>query len=93
MKLKVFSIYDSKTECFMNPWYARTTGEAVRSFEQSIIDPNTSFHKYPDDFTLFDIGSWDDETGEILLNEAKVNIGLAREFFREDNKPDSVRTA
>lgn len=86
MKLKIYSVRDVKTEAFMNPWYARTLGEAIRSFEQGVNSPESTFHKYPDDFCMFEIGEWDDATAEIVTHEQPVKIGLASEYKRvEDN--------
>lgn len=88
MEINVYTVYDSKTNAYMQPWYARTRGEAIRSFTEAIQNPESMFHKYPGDFTLFEVGTWDDQTGAIQMLEAKQEIGLALHFKRvEESSP------
>ena len=50
--MKVFTVYDSKAQAHLNPFTMRTKGEAIRSFEQECKNPESSFAKFPSDFTL-----------------------------------------
>lgn len=72
--LKVFAIYDSKIEAFQAPFYARRVGEAERFLTDSVNDPNTSYSKYPEDFTLFELGSFDVLTGKFTVLDAPHSI-------------------
>ena len=89
MELKVYSVYDSKTQAYMSPWFARSRGEAIRSFTEAVNDPKSMFHKYPADFTMFELGTWDDQAGTVTLDETKQNIGLATHFKRVDDQLDT----
>lgn len=80
MILKVFAIYDSKAEAYLQPFFTSTIGMAIRSFEQAANDPQTQFHRHPADFTLFNIGEYDDETGTLVSLVAKVSLGTALEL-------------
>jgi len=80
MLLKIFTIYDSKTEAYMSPFFNQSTGGALRSFEEACRDENSTFHKYPSDFTLFEIGSFDDNTAQIQFHDAKISLGSANEY-------------
>lgn len=62
MKHKVFSIFDVKSGIFNPPFMCRATGEAVRSFSQLANDKTTQVGMYPEDYILFEIGLFDDET-------------------------------
>lgn len=84
MKLKVFSIYDSKAEAFMRPFFMRNAGEAVRAFETTVRDENTQFFQFPGDFTLFEVGEWDEDKGVFKNLDAKVNLGVAVQFSKSD---------
>jgi len=77
---KIFTIYDSKTQAYLTPFFNPTTGGAVRSFEEACRDESSTFHKYPADFTLFEIGSFDDNSSQITLLDAKVALGCAVEY-------------
>lgn len=63
--MKIFSIHDSKAEAYLSPFYCRTKGEAIRMFETTCKDESTQFNKYPSDFTLVEIGTYNELTSHI----------------------------
>lgn len=69
MELKAFSIRDSKGEIFNPPFYKKTWGEAERDFHQLVKDEKSMVYKYPEDFDLYCVGSYDDQTG-LFIPEA-----------------------
>lgn len=83
MGLKIFSVYDSKVEAYLPPHTLRSTGEALRVFAELSNNPEVEFCKHPGDYTLFELGEWDETTGLIALYEAKRNLGLARDFKKD----------
>lgn len=90
MKLKVFCIYDSKVKAFTNPMYFREAGEALRAWENTTRDESTMFSKFPADYTLFEVGYYDELTGDFTNHEAKINLGTALQFSPE---PAQLRKA
>lgn len=86
MLVKVFSIYDSKVEAFMRPFFEQTRGSAIRSVTEAVNDKSTSFSKYPADFTLFELGSFDDSNGQFTLLPTPVSCGLLIEFVDVDDR-------
>lgn len=85
MVLKVFSVYDAKAEAFMPPFMYSTKGQAIRVFADSINDSNCVLSKHPEDYTLFEIATFDEELGVYVSLDVKVSLGLALEFL---NKSD-----
>ncbi|AAG45347.1 nonstructural protein [Bdellovibrio phage phiMH2K] len=65
MQLKVFSIRDSKTGVYGTPFYQHTHGQAERSFQQLAKDPQSTVANHPEDFDLFHLGEYDDQTGKL----------------------------
>jgi len=63
--MKIYTVHDSKAEAYLQPFFARSNGEAIRSFTQAINTPDHQFAKYSADYTLFEIGEFDDNTGVI----------------------------
>lgn len=63
MIIKAFSVYDRKTNVYGSPFFVRHVGEAVRSFMDACNDPKVSFGRYPEDYVLFAVGAFDDESG------------------------------
>lgn len=65
MILKVFSIRDAKSEVYNTPFFQKTHGEAERSFRTAANDDKTQINKYPEDFDLYYLGEYDDNTGQV----------------------------
>jgi len=63
MKLEAFSVADSAVGAFMQPFFARSRGEAVRFFQDGCVDPKSQWAAHPEHFSLYHIGSWSDENG------------------------------
>lgn len=79
MKMKVFVIYDNKAEAFSTPECFNTTGLAVRSFNTACQTEGHDFFKYPMDYSLLLIGSYDPSNASFELETAPVQIALAVE--------------
>jgi hypothetical protein len=69
MKLQIFAIKDTKVNAFMQPFFMRTEAEAIRAFATSTNDPSTNFNKHPEDYHLFQLGEYDEETGKLESKE------------------------
>lgn len=63
MELKMFAIHDMKLGAFMSPMFFRSNGEAIRSFLDEAVRPDSKIQAHPADYALYGIGWWDDETG------------------------------
>lgn len=58
------SIRDQQLAAYGRPWYAPTTGSAIRSFQDEANNPDSMIHKHPEDYELVQLGTFDDETGQ-----------------------------
>jgi len=65
MELKAFSIRDSKAEVFNTPFFQKTHGEAERSFRELVTDQKSMVSKYPEDYDLYYLGTYNDQNGLI----------------------------
>lgn len=81
--LKIFTVYDSKAECYINPFFLPNRGVALRAFTEAARDTQHDFHRWAADYTLFEIGEWDPGSGTILMHEARVSLGCAIDFRGE----------
>jgi len=75
--LKVFSVFDSKAEAFLLPFFCVNRAVAVRNFASASQDDSSSFSRHGADFTLFEIGDFDPASGSIVCYESKVSLGTA----------------
>lgn len=74
MLLKAYSIRDSKADVFNTPFYQKTHGEAERTFQQLAKDEKSTICKYPDDFDLYYLGEYDDQTGKMESLDSPQHI-------------------
>lgn len=88
MKLKIFTIYDSKTETFDRPIFAKTTNEMIRDLTSAVnnVNPNNKLHLYPSDLTLFDHGEYDDSTGTFTLLDTPHSMFLLHDLKTASNE-------
>jgi len=61
MKMKAFTIYDSKAAVFRTPFFTSTVGEALRPLTDAANKEDHEFCKHPEDYTLFEIGEYDED--------------------------------
>lgn len=80
--MKLFTVHDSKAAYHFNPIVHRNAGEAIRAFETAVENPESQFHKYPADFTLFEIGTFDVDTGGIKTYEDKILLVNASDLVK-----------
>ena len=79
----IFTVFDSKAAAYLQPFYAHTKGVAIRQFSDAINgDPNHNFARHPEDFTLFDLGEYDDNTAKFFILPTPEAIGVAVEFLQ-----------
>lgn len=82
--MKIYSVYDSKAECYLTPFFAPTAGVALRMFTQAAQDENHEFHKHAEDYTLFEIGEFDQDSAAILPLQAIKSLGNAIEYKTDE---------
>lgn len=95
MILNVFTIYDVKAAVYAAPFFAPTVGVAKRLCLQS-MSADTTWAQFPDDFTLFHLGEFDDQSARFdPINPLPVcQLGeLLRRPPRPSDELDSLRTS
>lgn len=77
MKHKVVAVKDRMVDAFMRPFTAPALGIAIRSFQDEVNRKDSEMNKHPEDYDLFHLADWDDETGEFtnLGMPAQIAIG------------------
>lgn len=68
MKLRNYTVYDTKTGSYHPPFFATTDGAAIRSFQDVANDTQTLIGRHPLDYSLWFCGEFDDTTGQITPN-------------------------
>lgn len=71
--MNIYAIYDKKAKVYHTPFFMRQDEEAVRALREAIAagdSPCLSF--YPEDYKLYRIGEWDEETAEIFYKHSSM---------------------
>lgn len=82
--MKIYCLYDAKGEHYGNaPMFYQHRADAIRDFEKAVNDEKSALFPYAADFTLFEIGTWNQRTGEVVMFETKYSLGSGNEFKRQ----------
>jgi len=76
----MFTVYDSKAEAYLPPFYEQTKGSALRAFMDTCSRPDHPFYKHPEDYTLFHLGSFDDNDKSFDILRTAEPLGTAIEL-------------
>jgi len=90
MKLLLCSVYDAAVEAFLPPFTAHTVSEARRMFINTFRQELHAFNQTPADYTLYHVGSFDDEEGksESVIPPVKLCPGtVAQAVVRHETNP------
>lgn len=74
MKMKVFAIRDGKAEIYFPPFFQKTHGEAERSLRELMRDESSMVAKYPEDYDLYFLGEYDDQSGKMSLQDTPQHV-------------------
>lgn len=87
----VYSVFDAKAEAFAPPFLDSADGTATRKFLEALIAqdekgvPAGLYAKFPADYTLFRIGTYDPDTGLFENLDAKVELGNGVQLLAQFN--------
>lgn len=82
MVLKTYAVFDDAVKAYNQPFYCSNERDAIYSFEQLVNDERTTVHRSPGDFTLFQIGEYDDQTGLAIPLKVFKNLGVASKYLK-----------
>ena len=80
MNQYIFTIYDTKAEAYTAPFVAKTAGIASRMFEELVNQQGHQFNKFPGDYVLYQVGSWDESNGVCTPMEP-TNLGAGLQYL------------
>lgn len=81
MKLTLCTVKDRAADAYGRPMFVPSTGIAIRSFSDEInrsAEDNQMFN-HSDDFDLYELGEFDDNTGLFSLHEQPKLLTLGKQ--------------
>lgn len=89
----LYTLYDSKSETYSNPFTHNSLGDAIRSFTDAVNtgDPKSLLVAHPEDFTLFHIGNYNEVNGSIEgISKQAIGNGVD---FKQALQPTPIESA
>lgn len=73
MKLTVVAVYDTAVQAYGRPIFVPAVGVAVRSFNDEVNRKvaDNQMNAHPEDFALFHLADFDEETGKFIEVEQR----------------------
>ncbi len=92
MKLQAYSIHDQAAKAFINPFFMHNDGLAIRAFSDNVNSKDdNNIAKHPDQFTLYHLGSFDDEKGALIENDSPRSLGNGITFLLPDQQTSEIQ--
>jgi len=78
---KIYTILDTKAGAYLPPFYLRSNGEALRAFIDEVLNRDSQLGKHPEDYVLFEVGTFDEVRGTIDLLEPYNALARGTDFL------------
>lgn len=87
MKLVILAVHDRAVDAFMTPMFMQSIGQAVRSFTDEVNRPaeDNILYKHPEDYDLFELGTFDSNTGKFDMREDPRQVAIGKDLQRTLN--------
>lgn len=72
MNLTIYTIFDSASNAHMRPFFMMSDGQAIRAFNDLVMDADHEVGKHPEDYSLIRIGMFNDSTGKLSDEVSEV---------------------
>lgn len=84
MEQILYTLYDRVAQLHKFPRFYRTAGDAIRACSLAVKDPQTELGQFPKEFELFEIGTFNDLNGKMLILETPKRICLLADLLPRD---------
>lgn len=71
----MMAIHDRQLDSYINIFPMQSVGQALRGFSDEVNNPDSDMHKHPEDYTLYQVGTFDKNSGQLL--EERKQVALA----------------
>lgn len=83
MKRFYFVVLDSAAATYATPFLAVSVGAATRTFGDEVRRKDSLLNAHPEHFSLYRVGTWDDDTGVISPEPVPVFLLKAVDVLAE----------
>lgn len=77
---QIFTVYDEKAEAFLPPFMLPKIQMAIRTFTDTVNNPETQIFLHPEDYQLFHLGEFDNTSATYQLLSSPKPLGNGLQF-------------
>lgn len=85
----IYCVYDSLVGNYKEPFAVPVQGGAIREFAEACNTPNSFIANSPMDYSLFYVGTFDENTCSFELLPAPQRVACAADFVRKSKEVSS----
>lgn len=83
--MKIVAIRDDAIQAFGRPIFVVALGQATRSFADEVNNEQSEMCKHPSDYSLYEIGEYDDEIGRVTSLESPRLLSRGADVSKREN--------
>lgn len=92
--IPLFCVYDEKAEMYLPPFTAMNRAVAHRIFESAVMQEGHDFNRHADDYSLWEIGKFDQDKGLVTSDGKHHNVVNAHHLMAKfNNSIHEVKTS
>lgn len=79
----MFSVFDHKAKMYANPFPHVNRGTAMRAIQDQLRNPNDQLRSSAGDYELFELGTFDDESGKHVDHPIAIGVVFLSDLLEE----------
>ena len=79
----IVATHDTNAKLYGNPIIVPQAGVAIREFGEECRKPESIYNKFPEDFELVELGTYDNQNGKIKLHKDIIVIARAKDYAKK----------
>lgn len=83
--MKAFAVRDVKVSGWLTPHFNQHLGLELRGWQEVVNDAKSDIAKYPEDFSLYEVGAWDSEQGMLIPLSPPKLVATASEYVKKSD--------
>lgn len=88
MTKKIYVVHDCKSESYTAPMLHLAIGDALRAFTSAANNRETMIGTNPEDFSLFEVGEYDERTAKFKIWKSMVHVANAIDLVQSTKLGD-----
>lgn len=87
MKYQIVSVRDRAVDAYAMPQFVVSIGGFLRAFADEVnrVDPANQLNKHPDDFDVYELGTFDDNSCLFDMLPKPRQIAIGKDLVRNTN--------